>query len=625
MNPTTQPAPLQGGKLVLATLAVALATFMNVLDSSIANVAIPTIAGNLGVSVDEGTWVITLFAAANAISIPLTGWLTQRVGQIKLFVWAILLFVVSSWLCGIAPNLPVLLAARILQGAVAGPLIPLSQAILLGSFPKEKSSQALALWAMTATVGPIAGPALGGWMTDSYSWAWIFYINVPVGLFAAAVTWAVYRDRESPVRKLPIDLVGLASLITWVASLQIMLDKGKDLDWFASPVIIGLGVVALLSFVFFVIWELTEPDPIIDLRLFKGRNFLAGTAAISVGFALFFANLVVLPQWMQQYLAYPAVNAGLVTAPLGIFAVLLAPVVGKLLPKAELRVLATLAFLGFAAVFFMRSQYTTGVDTFTLVLPTLLQGIPMALFFVPLTAIILSGLPPEKIPAAAGLSNFVRVFFGAAGTSLAAIVPTATVGVISYAVTGSVAWIPALLLALGAVFGAQLGTWLLPRLSLTVLRWAFVGFLAAVIVSLFLVIPSRDAELVLTWWSAVALVGVGLGTGILSGLIGVGGGIIVVPVLMMLFGTSDLVAKGTSLLMMIPTAVSGTVGNIRRGNVDLVAAAVVGLAACTTTALGAWIATIVDPFVGNVLFAVYLTFIAVQMGVRAWRGRRRPA
>ncbi|WP_441642307.1 DHA2 family efflux MFS transporter permease subunit [Cupriavidus sp. 2KB_3] len=413
------PPPLTGGRLALGSFAVALATFMNVLDSSIANVAIPTISGNLGVSVHEGTWVITLFAAANAVAIPLTGWLTQRVGQIRLFVGSLLLFVLASWLCGIAPNLTALLAARILQGAVAGPLIPLSQAILLGSFPKEKSSQALALWAMTATVGPIAGPALGGWMTDSYSWAWIFYINVPVGLFAAAVTWAVYRDRESPVRKLPIDTVGLASLITWVAALQIMLDKGKDLDWFASPVIIALGVVALLSFLFFVIWELTEPDPIIDLRLFKGRNFLVGTAAISVGFALFFANLVVLPQWMQQYLAYPAVNAGLVTAPLGIFAVLLAPVVGKLLPKAELRVLATLAFLGFAAVFFMRSQYTTGVDTFTLVLPTLLQGIPMALFFVPLTAIILSGLPPEKIPAAAGLSNFVRVFFGAAGTSLA--------------------------------------------------------------------------------------------------------------------------------------------------------------------------------------------------------------
>ncbi|SAK43116.1 EmrB/QacA family drug resistance transporter [Caballeronia pedi] len=419
MNPTTQPAPLQGGKLVLATLAVALATFMNVLDSSIANVAIPTIAGNLGVSVDEGTWVITLFAAANAISIPLTGWLTQRVGQIKLFVWAILLFVVSSWLCGIAPNLPTLLAARILQGAVAGPLIPLSQAILLGSYPKEKSSTALALWAMTATVGPIAGPALGGWITDSYSWSWIFYINIPVGLFAAGVTWAIYRERETPVKRVPIDKIGLISLIAWVASLQIMLDKGKDLDWFDSPVIVALGVFALVSFVFFLIWELTEKNPVIDIKLFTGRNFLGGTVAISVAYAVFFSNLVLLPQWMQGYLGYRSVDAGLVTAPLGIFAVILAPVMGKLMPRSDARVLATLAFFGFAAVFFMRSHYTTGVDTYTLVVPTLLQGIPTALFFVPLTAIILSGLPPAKIPAAAGLSNFVRVFAGAVGTSLA--------------------------------------------------------------------------------------------------------------------------------------------------------------------------------------------------------------
>lgn len=413
------PPPLTGGRLVLGSLAVGLATFMNVLDSSIANVAIPTISGNLGVSVDEGTWVITLFAAANAVAIPLTGWLTQRMGQIRLFVGSILLFVLASWLCGIAPNLTFLLAARILQGIVAGPMVPLSQAILLGSYPKEKSGQALALWAMTATVGPIAGPALGGWMTDSYSWSWIFYINIPVGVFAAAVTWAIYRERETPARRIPIDAVGLASLVTWVAALQIMLDKGKDLDWFASPVIVGLAVIALIGFVFFLIWELTEEHPIVDLRLFKRRNFLAGTVAISVAFAVFFANLVVLPQWMQQYLAYPAVNAGLATAPLGIFAVLLAPVIGKLMPKAEMRVLATLSFLGFAAVFFMRSQYTTGVDTFTLVLPTLLQGIPTALFFVPLTAILLSGLPPEKIPAAAGLSNFVRIFCGAVGTSLA--------------------------------------------------------------------------------------------------------------------------------------------------------------------------------------------------------------
>jgi DHA2 family multidrug resistance protein len=416
---TSDPAPLTGGKLVLAAFAVALATFMNVLDSSIANVAIPTISGNLGVSVDEGTWVITLFAAANAIAIPLTGWLSQRMGQVRLFVASIVLFVVSSWLCGLAPTLPILLVARVLQGVAAGPLTPMSQALLLSSFPKAKSGLALALWGMTATVGPIAGPALGGWITDSYSWSWIFYVNIPVGLFAAGVSWVIYRDRETPVRKLPIDTVGLLSLIAWVGSLQIMLDKGKDLDWFSSPVILGLSAFAAVSFVFFVIWELHEEHPIVDLRLFKGRNFLGGTVAISVAYGVFFANLVLLPQWMQQYLGYRSVDAGLATAPLGIFAVILTPMMAKLMPKVDTRVLATSAFIGFAAVFFLRSHHTTGADTWTLVLPTLLQGIPMALFFVPLTAIVLSGLPPEKIPAAAGLSNFARIFFGAAAVSIA--------------------------------------------------------------------------------------------------------------------------------------------------------------------------------------------------------------
>lgn len=211
----------------------------------------------------------------------------------------------------------------------------------------------------------------------------------------------------------------------------------------------------------------------------------------------------------------------------------------------------------------------------------------------------------------------------AAGTSLAAIVPTATVGVISYALNDSVAWIPGLILAAGAVVGAQIGTWLLPRVPLNVLRWSFIGFLVAVIVSLFLVIPSRDAGLPLTFLSVAGLVVLGVATGTVAGLIGVGGGIVVVPALMLLFGTSDLVAKGTSLLMMIPTAVSGTIGNLRRGNVDLLAAALIGVAACTTTALGAWIATLVDPFWGNVLFAIFLTFIVVQLAVRTLRERRR--
>ncbi|WP_266182670.1 DHA2 family efflux MFS transporter permease subunit [Dyella humicola] len=407
-------------RFALGAFAVALATFMNVLDASIANVAIPTLSGDLGVSVDEGTWVITVFSAANAVSIPLTGWLTQRLGQVKLFTGAILLFVIASALCGLAPSLSVLLAARVLQGVAAGPLIPLSQALLLTTFPKDQSGSALSLWAMTATVGPIVGPALGGWITDSYSWSWIFYINVPVGLFAAAAVWMIYRHRETATRRLPIDTVGLLSLIVWVAALQIMLDKGKDLDWFNSPVICVLGVIALIGLAFFVVWELTEDKPIVDLRLFAGRNFLGGTIAISVAYAIFFANLVLLPQWIQVYLGYRAVDAGLVTAPLGIFAVILAPMMGKLMMKMDARVLATMAFVGFAIVFFMRSLYTTDIDRYTLILPTLLQGIPTALFFVPLTAIILSGLPPDKIPSAAGLSNFVRVFAGAVGTSLLA-------------------------------------------------------------------------------------------------------------------------------------------------------------------------------------------------------------
>ncbi|MFG6403827.1 MULTISPECIES: sulfite exporter TauE/SafE family protein [unclassified Microbacterium] len=211
----------------------------------------------------------------------------------------------------------------------------------------------------------------------------------------------------------------------------------------------------------------------------------------------------------------------------------------------------------------------------------------------------------------------------AAGTSLAAIVPTATVGVISYAVHGSVAWIPALILAAGAVIGAQVGTWLLPKLSQTALRWAFVAFLVVVIVSLFFVIPSREAVLELTFLTVAGLVVLGLITGVLAGLLGVGGGIIVVPALLLLFGTSDLVAKGTSLLMMIPTAISGTVGNLRRQNVDIVAAALVGGAACTTTAVGAWIATLLDPFLANILFAAFLVFIATQMALKAVRGRHK--
>jgi DHA2 family multidrug resistance protein len=275
---------------------------MTVLDSSIANVAIPTISGNLGVSGDEGTWVITVFAAANSVSIPLTGWLTQRLGQVRLFVGSILLFTLASWLCGIAPTLSILLTARVFQGAVAGPLIPMSQALLLSSWPKSKSALALSLFSMIVVTGPIVGPALGGWVTDSYSWSWIFYINVPVGLFSAAMVWMLYRHRDTPRKKLPIDIVGVLLLIVWVASFQVMLDKGKDLDWFSSNTIIALAITSAVGLALFVIWELTDKNPVVDLTLFKQRNFLGGTVSIAVAYGIFFGTLVLLPQWMQGYL-----------------------------------------------------------------------------------------------------------------------------------------------------------------------------------------------------------------------------------------------------------------------------------------------------------------------------------
>jgi len=281
--------------LVFGTIALSLATFMNVLDTSIANVSIPAISGDLGVSSSQGTWVITSFAVANAISVPLTGWLTERFGAVRLFISSILLFVLASWLCGMAPTLEFLLAARVLQGAVAGPMIPLSQSLLLSSYPSAKSSMALALWGMTTLVAPVMGPILGGWISDNYHWPWIFYINIPVGIGAAYATWLIYAKRETPTQRKPIDTVGLALLVLWVGSLQVMLDKGKELDWFNSSTIVVLALVALVSFCFFVIWEITEEHPVVDLTLFKRINFTGGVVAISVGYGLFFGNLVILP------------------------------------------------------------------------------------------------------------------------------------------------------------------------------------------------------------------------------------------------------------------------------------------------------------------------------------------
>jgi DHA2 family multidrug resistance protein len=403
---------------MFGTIAVSLAVFMNVLDTSIANVSIPAISGDLGVSADQGTWVITSFAVANAISVPLTGWLTERIGQVKLFLGSIALFVISSWLCGLAPTLPFLLAARVLQGAVAGPMIPLSQTLLLAAYPRTKAPMALALWSMTTLVAPVAGPILGGYISDNYTWPWIFYVNIPIGFIAAGVTWMIFRDRDSDTKKAPIDAVGLSLLVIWVGSLQVLLDKGKDLDWFNSTTIVVLSLTAAIAFAFFVIWELTDKHPVVDLSLFKRRNFTGGTVALSIAYGLYFGNLVLLPLWLQTDMGYRATDAGLVLAPVGVFAVLLSPLTGKFLPVLDPRRIATTAFLVFALCFWMRSRYTTDVDTYALMLPTLIQGIGMAGLFIPLVSITLSGLPGNRIAAASGLSNFVRIMCGGIGTSI---------------------------------------------------------------------------------------------------------------------------------------------------------------------------------------------------------------
>ncbi|HXF79475.1 MAG TPA: DHA2 family efflux MFS transporter permease subunit [Usitatibacter sp.] len=411
--------PLEGSSLVIGTIALSLATFMNVLDTSIANVSLPAIAGDLGVSPEQGTWVITSFGVANAISLPLTGWLSQRYGQVRLFLASIALFVMASLACAMAPSLELLILFRVIQGFVAGPMIPLSQTLLLASYPPQKAGTALAFWSITTLVAPVVGPLLGGWLTDNFSWPWIFFINVPVGFVAAFFTWSVYASRETPTKKLPIDGMGLALLVVWVGALQVMFDKGKDLDWFHSGLIVSLAVVAALGFALFIAWELTDKHPVVDLRLFARRNFSMGALGLSLGYGAFFGNVVLLPLWLQQDMGYTATLAGMALAPVGALAILMSPLVGRNIHRVDPRWLASGSFAIFAVVLVMRSHFNTQADLWTIMIPTIVQGAAVALFFIPLVTITLSGLRPDQMPAASGLSNFTRITMGSFGTSIA--------------------------------------------------------------------------------------------------------------------------------------------------------------------------------------------------------------
>lgn len=410
--------PLQGKALVLVTIALSLAVFMQVLDSTIANVALPTIAGNLGAATSQGTWVITSFAVANAISVPLTGWLARRYGEVKIFVSATLLFVFASFLCGIAPSLGALVAFRVLQGAMAGPMIPLSQSLLMAAYPPTKRAMALALWSMVIIVAPIFGPILGGIISDNWHWGWIFFINIPIGITAGWLAWQQLKHRETDIVNMPIDRIGLALMIIGVGALQMVLDRGRELDWFSSTEIIVLSVLAVVCLTYFIIWEMSIDYPIVDLKLFKDRNFSVGVITLSTAFMVYMGAIILLPQVLQTQLNYTATWAGLASAPIGIFPVLLSPIIGKFSNRLDMRILVTISFTVYATCFFWRSEFSTDTDFMSVFWPQLIQGIGMAMFFMPLTAITLSRIPGNQLAAASSISNFVRILAGGIGTSL---------------------------------------------------------------------------------------------------------------------------------------------------------------------------------------------------------------
>lgn len=410
--------PLSGWQLWAAAMFLSMANLIAILDMTIANVSVLTIAGGLAVTPTQGTWVITSYAVAEAITVPLTGWFTQRYGSVKVFVIAMAAFGLCSVLAGLSTSLGFLVFARVLQGMAGGPLMPLSQTLLLRIFPKEKAGAATGIWAMTTLVGPVLGPILGGWICDNYSWPWIFLINLPIAGACAYICWKILRRYETKIVRNPIDVIGFVLLIIWVGALQIMLDEGKNLDWFSSNIIVSLAVIAVVGFVAFLIWEFTEEHPIVDLRVFRHRGFSAAVLTISLTFAGFFAANVLTPLWLQSFMAYTATDAGMTTAWIGITAFFTAPMVAAMSMKMDPRKLVFVGVLWLGVITLYRTVATTDMSYWDIAMPLMLLGLGMPFFFIPSTAAALASVDEAETNSAAGLMNFMRTLSGAIATSM---------------------------------------------------------------------------------------------------------------------------------------------------------------------------------------------------------------
>ena len=401
----------------LIAASVMLATFMEVLDTSVANVALPHIAGNLSATTEESTWVLTSYLVSNAIILPATNWLGRFFGRKRFLIICIIIFTLSSALCGAAASLGMLIAARILQGAGGGALQPIAQAVLMESFPQEKRGQAMAVFGMGVVVAPIIGPTLGGWITDNYSWRWIFYINIPVGLLAIFMANIFIEDPPYIRHQRPgrIDRLGFALMAIGLGTLQLVLDKGQEEDWFESRLITTAAIFAFITLVCFVIWELTTKEPIVDLRVLKNRNFSVGTSIMTIMGVVLYGTIALLPLFLQTLLGYPAVQSGMAVSPRGFGSIASMILVGRLIGKIDGRYLVMFGFLVLAYSTYLFSDINLMISSSSIVWPNIISGFAMGFIFVPLTTMAMGTLANEQMGNASGVFNLMRNTGGSLG------------------------------------------------------------------------------------------------------------------------------------------------------------------------------------------------------------------